>query len=190
MLAVRHSIPQPVSEIPDGAGESVKAVLVFPEDVVVWRFFVVNAHRRRARPSAFTGKRITNQPVSNITNEFWRDVILHAGPEYVISGSPTRAVHVYAVRHDGSLLAHHTRMHHPGQIFRIYPNGTAVLRLFTNAGESIISVWPRDCDGIPKIPGIVVVVSINEAKVRSRHVFLLPESVEEPWKNIVTRSSH
>lgn len=154
----------------------------FPLDVMFWAFFALNVHRPRPQNSNPRRKR----PKSGCTPlacEARTDAVFVGGPsELGVSNMETRAIHVYAVRADGSVVTHQTRQHKPAEIFKIYPRGTAVLRLFASASESVGQDWPLDCAGIPRLRGMVVVIAIDVTGKWTRHVFRIPSNMREPWK--------
>jgi len=181
LASIEHLAPEE-----DCRESSVKNL--FLPDLTLWAFFAFNVHRPRAQRPNPKWKRSKKECIP-MDREVWTDILLNGGPtEIRMSNIETRAIHVYGVRSDGLVVTHQTRQHRPSEIFKIYPHGSAVLRLFANAQESVGQSWPLDCEGLAKICGTVIMVALDVSGKRSRHMFRFPSSMHELWK--AQRSGH
>mgnify|MGYP001592710487 CR=1 FL=1 len=174
-------VPCARQQTSDGSVQS-SWIAMLPADTILWSFYAV-------REKLDTSDVEHHRPARAI----WHDIVLTIAGDRVPVLSP-KHVEIYAVRADKSTVCHRSvsaetpeMFHRASSVFHLLgPGNTLRLRLFTNARNEPCS-WPVEHRGVPRIPGMVLVVAQEECAVEgqlpslTRHVFFCPLTLDALW---------
>jgi hypothetical protein len=154
-----------------------------PHGTIPWNIFSIREHH------GFDGAARGADGVTVL----WHDITLHSGAFRVPLVEP-KTVEIYAVRTNGVTVHHRAvseddpvRFHKASSVFRPFGSGNVVrLRLFTNT-ENVACSWPGGHGNVPKVPGLVLVVTRGEdgedgkPGPPARHVFFCSTNWDRLW---------